>query len=90
MMRISYFWAPLHNYDGEETNQDETVLDVEELYSKSEKFVDDNKKQLSLGLGAVAAVILVVIGYSSLIVAQEPSCRRSVIHGGALLLQGQR
>ena len=53
------------------TNQDETVLDVEELYSKSEKFVDDNKKQLSLGLGAVAAVILVVIGYSSLIVAPK-------------------
>ena len=53
------------------TNQDETVLDVEELYSKSEKFVDDNKKQLSLGLGAVAAVILVVIGYSSLIAAPK-------------------
>lgn len=53
------------------TNQDETVLDVEELYSKSEKFVDDNKKQLSLGLGALAAVILVVIGYSSLIVAPK-------------------
>ena len=53
------------------TNQDETILDVEELYSKSEKFVDDNKKQLSLGLGAVAAVILVVIGYSSLIVAPK-------------------
>ena len=53
------------------TNQDETMLDVEELYSKSEKFVDDNKKQLSLGLGAVAAVILVVIGYSSLIVAPK-------------------
>ena len=71
MMRISYFWAPLHNYDGEETNQDETVLDVEELRSKSEKFVDDNKKQASLGLGAVAALILVVIGYSSLIVAPK-------------------
>ena len=53
------------------TNQDETVLDVEELYSKSEKFVDDNKKQLSLGLGAVAALILVVIGYSSLIVGPK-------------------
>ena len=53
------------------TNQDETMLDVEELYSKSEKFVDDNKKQLSLGLGAVAAVILVVIGYNSLIVAPK-------------------
>ena len=53
------------------TNQDETVLDVEELYSKSEKFVDDNKKQLSLGLGAVGALILVVIGYSSLVVAPK-------------------
>ena len=72
------------------TNQDETVLDVEELYSKSEKFVDDNKKQLSLGLGAVAAVILVVIGYSSFDCGpQEPGCRRSFVHGGALLLQRQ-
>ena len=60
------------------TNQDETVLDVEELYSKSEKFVDDNKKQLSLGLGAVAAVILVVIGYSSLIVAPRTRMQKKL------------
>ena len=86
------------------TNQDETVLDVEELYSKSEKFVDDNKKQLSLGLGAVAAVILVVIGYSSLIVAPKNQAAEEAsfmaehhfskdsvdraMYGGTLLLDG--
>ena len=53
------------------TNKEETIVDVEELYSKSEKFVDDNRKQLTLGLGGAAALILVVIGYTSLVVAPK-------------------
>ncbi len=53
------------------TNQEETIVNVDELYSKSEQFVDKNRKQLTLGLGGVATVILVVIGYSSLVVAPK-------------------
>jgi len=53
------------------SNQEETIVNVDELYSKSEQFVDKNRKQLTLGLGGVATVILVVIGYSSLVVAPK-------------------
>ena len=53
------------------TNQEETIVNVDELYSKSEQFVDKNRKQLTLGLGGAAAVILLVIGYTSLVVAPK-------------------
>ena len=53
------------------TNQEETIVNVDELYSKSEQFVDKNRKQLTLGLGGAAALILIVIGYSSLVVAPK-------------------
>jgi len=53
------------------TNQEETIVNVDELYSKSEQFVDKNRKQLTLGLGGTAALILIVIGYSSLVVAPK-------------------
>ena len=53
------------------TNQEDVIVDVDELYSKSEQFVDKNRKQLTLGLGGAAALILVVIGYSSLVVAPQ-------------------
>ena len=53
------------------TNQEDVIVDVDELYSKSEQFVDKNRKELTLGLGGAAALILVVIGYSSLVVAPQ-------------------
>jgi tetratricopeptide (TPR) repeat protein len=53
------------------SNQDDILVNVDELYSKSEQFVDKNRKQLTLGLGGAAAVILLVIGYTSLVVAPK-------------------
>ena len=53
------------------TNQDDILVNVDELYSKSEQFVDKNRKQLTMGLGGAAAVILLVIGYTSLVVAPK-------------------
>lgn len=53
------------------SNQEETIVNVDELYSKSEQFVDKNRKQLTLGLGGAAALILIVIGYSTLVVAPK-------------------
>ena len=53
------------------SNQDDILVDVDELYSKSEQFVDKNRKQLTLGLGGAAALILVIIGYWSLIVTPK-------------------
>lgn len=53
------------------SNQDDILVDVDELYSKSEQFVDKNRKQLTMGLGGAAAVILLVIGYTNLVVAPK-------------------
>ena len=53
------------------SNQEDVIVNVDELYSKSEQFVDKNRKQLTMGLGGAAAIILVVIGYSSLVVAPK-------------------
>ena len=53
------------------SNQEDVIVNVDELYSKSEQFVDKNRKQLTMGLGGTAAIILVVIGYSSLVVAPK-------------------
>ncbi|MDA0729584.1 MAG: tetratricopeptide repeat protein [Bacteroidetes bacterium] len=51
------------------SNQEDVIVNVDELYTQTERFVDKNRKQLTMGLGAVSAVILLVIGYTSLIVA---------------------
>jgi tetratricopeptide (TPR) repeat protein len=51
------------------SNQEDVIVNVDELYTQTERFVDKNRKQLTMGLGAVSAVILIVIGYTSLIVA---------------------
>ena len=53
------------------SNQEDVIVNVDELYSKSEQFVDKNRKQLTMSLGGAAAIILVVIGYSSLVVAPK-------------------
>ena len=53
------------------TNTEETIVNVDELYTQTEQFVDKNRKQLTLGLGAVSALVLAVIGYSTLVVAPK-------------------
>jgi tetratricopeptide (TPR) repeat protein len=41
-------------------NQEETIVDVQEVYSKSEMFFEKNKKAITYGVGGLA---LVVLGY---------------------------
>ena len=41
------------------TNQEETIVNVDELYSKSEQFVDKNRKPLTYGLSVVTLVVLI-------------------------------
>ncbi len=53
------------------TNTEETIVNVDELYTQTEQFVDKNRKQLTLGLGAMSALVLAVIGYSTLVVAPK-------------------
>lgn len=43
-------------------------LDVSEVYTKTELFVDKNKKPLTIGAGVLVAIVLVVIGYQQFVV----------------------
>ena len=49
--------------------EDDTLLDVGEVYTKTERFVDENRSTLTYGVGGLAVLILAVIGYQSFIVA---------------------
>lgn len=50
------------------TNQEETIVDVQEIYSKSELFIDRNRKALSIGIGLVILVVIAIVGYQYLVV----------------------
>ena len=48
--------------------EDDTLLDVGEVYTKTERFVDENRRTLTYGVGGLAVLILAVIGYQSFVV----------------------
>ena len=48
--------------------EDDTLLDVGEAYTKTEKFVDENRSSITYGIGGVAALIIAVLAYQSFIV----------------------
>ena len=48
--------------------EDDTLLDVGEVYTKTERFVDENRSTLTYGVGGLAVLILAVIGYQSFVV----------------------
>ena len=43
-------------------------INVDEVYTKTEQFVDKNRNQLTYGLGGAALIILLISGYKQLIV----------------------
>jgi len=47
--------------------KDETILNVDEVYTKTEQFVDKNRNKLTLVLGGVAVIIIAFMGYKTLI-----------------------
>ncbi len=49
-------------------NAEETIVDVQEVYTKTELFIDRNRKGLAMGIGAAILVVLAIIGYKYLIV----------------------
>lgn len=51
--------------------EDDTLLDVGEVYTKTERFVDENRKSLTYGVGGLAVLIMAVIGYQSFIVGPK-------------------
>lgn len=51
-----------------EENQD-VLVDVQEVYSKTEQFVEGNKKNLSMVIGGIVLVIAAYLGYTKLYIA---------------------
>jgi tetratricopeptide (TPR) repeat protein len=51
--------------------KDQTIINVDEVYTKTEQFVDKNRNQLTYGLGGAALIILLFMGYRTLV--QEPA-----------------
>ena len=47
--------------------KEETIVDVQGLYTRTEKFVDQNRKVLSIGLGAIAVAVAGVFAYIYLV-----------------------
>lgn len=48
---------------------DEVIVDVQEVYSKTENFIDNNKKTLSIVIGAVVVVIGIYFAYTKMYIA---------------------
>lgn len=57
--------------------EDDTLLDVGEVYTKTERFVDENRNTLTYGVGGLAVLILAVIGYQSFIVGPAEAAAES-------------
>ena len=51
-----------------EENQ-EVIVDVQEVYSKTEHFVENNKKNLSIIVGGIVVVIALYLGYTKMYIA---------------------
>ena len=47
--------------------KDNTIINIDEVYTKTEKFVDKNRKLLTLVLGGAALIILSFMGYRLLV-----------------------
>lgn len=47
---------------------DDLLVDVQEVYSKTEHFIDRNQKQLTFGIGGAVVVVLGVLAYQSFVV----------------------
>lgn len=60
LIKKPYFCAS--NFDGmaKKKQQEETIVDVQEVYTKTEMFVDKNRKALT---GVIVAIAVIVAGY---------------------------
>ena len=54
---------------------EETIVDVQEVYTKTEVFVDRNRKALTIGLAVVALVVIGFFAYQKLLV--EPQAQEA-------------
>ena len=54
---------------------EETIVDVQEVYTKTEVFVDRNRKALTIGLALVAGAVITFFAYQKLLV--EPQAQEA-------------
>jgi len=47
-------------------DQDEVIVDIGGSINKTEQFIEDNKKSLSLGIGAIVVIVALFFGYTKL------------------------
>ena len=47
-------------------NNDEVIVDIEEVYSKTEKFAETYKKQITYVIGGIVAIVAAYFGYMKL------------------------
>ena len=47
-------------------DQDEVIVDIGGSINKTEQFIEDNKKSLSLGIGSVVLIVALFFGYTKL------------------------
>ena len=61
-----YFCPPEKGPQPWPKNQiEETIVDVQEVYTKTEVFVDRNRKALTIGLAVVALVVISFFAYQN-------------------------
>lgn len=51
------------------TDNNEPIVDVQEVYSKTENFIDNNKKRLTIIVVAVLAIVGGYLGYKKMVIA---------------------
>ncbi len=49
--------------------KEEVIVDVEEVYSKSEKFFEDNQKTIYIALGVIVGIVAAVVGWNRFYIA---------------------
>ena len=47
----------------------EVIVDVQEVYSKTENIVENNKKNLSIVVGGIVVIIALYLGYTKMCIA---------------------
>jgi tetratricopeptide (TPR) repeat protein len=61
-----YYFCTSKKSDMAKTTKEETIVDVQQIYTKTELFVDRNRKVLLMVLGAVAALVVGIFAYQYL------------------------
>lgn len=52
-----------------ESENSDVIVDVQEVYSKTEQFIEDNKNNLSIIIGGIVVVVALYFGYKKLYLA---------------------